>query len=81
MDVLIRDLPAEVHAELARRAATADMSLRAYLGQVLADHVALPSMSEWLERVRALGPANDHGPTGPELVRASRAEDDELVGR
>jgi plasmid stability protein len=81
MDVLIRDLPDEVHAELARRAAEADMSLRAYLRQVLSDHVAVPSMGEWLRQVRALGPANTGGPTGPELVAATRAEDDQLVGR
>ncbi len=81
MDVLIRDLPNEVHAELARRAAVADKSLRAYLLEVLSDHVAVPSMDEWLQRVRKLGPANLGGPTGPDLVAASRAEDDELVGR
>jgi hypothetical protein len=81
MDVLIRDLPDEVHAELARRAAASDMSLRAYLGEVLSDHVAVPSMGEWLQHVRDLGPAHAGGQTGPELVRAARAEDDELVGR
>ena len=81
MDVLIRGLPDEVHAELARRAAANDMSLRAYLREVLSDHVALPSMGEWLQRVRDLGPAHAGGPTGPELVASARAEDDELVGR
>ncbi len=81
MDVLIRELPDDVHAELARRAAACDMSLRAYLRQLLSDHVALPSMGEWLQRVRDLGPAHVGGPTGPELVAAARAEDDELVGR
>lgn len=81
MDVLIRDLPNQVHAELTRRAAGADKSLRAYLREVLSDHVAVPSMDEWLQRVRTLGPANLGGPTGPDLVVASRAEDDELVGR
>ncbi len=80
MDVLIRGLPDEVHAELALRAADADMSLRAYLGEVLCKHVAVPSMSEWLQRVRALGPAHTGGLTGPELVAASRGADDDLVG-
>lgn len=79
--MLIRDLPAELHAELARRAAASDMSLRAYLREVLSDHVAVPSMDEWLQRVRDLGPAHTSGPTGPELVAAARAEGDELVGR
>lgn len=81
MDVLIRDLPGEVHAELARRAAARDMSLRAYLREVLSDHVAVPSMGEWLEQVRDLGPAHAGGATGPELVAAARDEDDGLTGR
>lgn len=80
MDVLIRELPDDVHAELARRAAESDMSLRAYLCEVLSDHVAVPSMSEWLRRARDLGAAHADGPTGPELVAAARAEDDELIG-
>ncbi|MGH3503988.1 MAG: FitA-like ribbon-helix-helix domain-containing protein [Nocardioidaceae bacterium] len=81
MDVLIRDLPDEVHAELARRAAASDMSLRAYLRAVLSDHVAVPSMGEWLQHVRDLGPAQIGGPTGPDLVAGARAEDDALVDR
>ena len=81
MDVLIRDLPDEVHAELARRAAASDMSLRAYLREVLSDHVAVPSMGEWLQRVRDLGPVAASDASGPELVAAARAQDDELVGR
>lgn len=81
VDVLIRDLPNEVHAELGRRATASDMSLRAYLRMVLSDHVAVPSMGEWLDRVRELGPAHAGGPTGPDLVAAVRADEDEIVGR
>lgn len=81
MDMLIRDLPDEVHGELVKRAAAEDMSLRAYVRGVLSEHVALPSMEEWLQRVHALGPAHDDGPGGAEAVAAGRAEDDELVGR
>ena len=81
MDVLIRDVPEEVHAELVRRAAASDMSLRAYLREVLSDHVAVPSMAEWLERVRELGAVHAGSPSGPELVAAARDEDDRLVGR
>jgi hypothetical protein len=78
---LIRDLPDDVHAQLARRAAARDMSLRAYLREVLSDHVAMPSMGEWLQRVRDLGPAHAGGPTGPQLLAAARAEDDDRVGQ
>lgn len=81
MDVLIRDLPVEVHAELVRRAAAEDKSLRAYLREVLTQHVAAPSMDQWLEQVRQLGPTHVGAPSGADLVDASRAEDDELVGR
>jgi hypothetical protein len=65
---------------LARRAAARDMCLRVYLREVLSDRVAVPTLSEWLQRVRDLGPADAGGPTRPELVAAARAEDDELVG-
>jgi len=81
MDVLIRDLPGKVHADLARRAAARNMSLQAYLHELLSDHVAVPSMGEWLQQVRDLGPAHAGRPTGPELVAAARAEEDELNGR
>ncbi len=80
MDVLIRDLPVEVHAELTRRAAAEDKSLRAYLREVLAEHVAAPSMDQWLEHVRELGPNHVGAPSGADLVAAARAEDDELIG-
>jgi hypothetical protein len=81
VDVLIRDLPDGVHAELARRAAERDMSLRAYLRELLSEHVAVPSMHEWLQRVRGLGPVEAGGATGADVVAAARAEDDQLVGR
>lgn len=81
MDVLIRDLPVEVHAELTRRAAAEDRSLRSYLREVLTQHVAAPSMDQWLEHVRDLGPNHIGAPSGSDLVAAARAEDDELTGR
>lgn len=59
----------------------ADKSLRAYLRQVLADHVAAPPMAEWLQRVQTLGPAHFGAPTGPDVIAAARAEDDGLIGR
>lgn len=81
MDVLLRDLPEEVHAELARRARARHVSLRAYLTEVLSAHVAAPDMDAWLVQVRALGPAFSAGPGGAELVERARGEDDELTGR
>ncbi len=81
MDVLIRDLPDAVHSELAHRAAAKDMSLRAYLHDVLSEHVAVPSMHDWLERVSALDPVGADICSGADVVAAARNEDDELVGR
>jgi plasmid stability protein len=82
MDVLVRDLPVEVHAELTRRAAAEDKSLRAYLREVLTEHVAAPSMDQWLAHLRELGPNHVGAPSGADLVvAAARTEDDGLVGR
>ena len=81
MDVLIRDLPPQVHAELTRRAAAADKSLRAYLREVLTEHVATPSMGQWLEHLRELEPIHGVAQSGTALVAATRDEDDLLIGR
>lgn len=81
MDVLVRDLPDDVHAELSRRAAEHNMSLRAYVADLLAAHVAVPSVHEWLERVRGLGPAFDDEQRGADLVAEARRDDDALIGR
>jgi plasmid stability protein len=81
MDVLIRDLPDDVHAELTRRAAARDMSLRAYLREVLSDHVAVLSMEEWLRRVDELGSVEAGELSGAALVAAARADDDESLDR
>lgn len=57
------------------------MSLRAYLTDVLATHVAVPTMQEWLERIRALGPAFDDEQHGADLVAETRRHDDALIDR
>jgi hypothetical protein len=80
VDVLIRDVPDDVHAELARRAAARDMSLRAYLRELLTEHVTVPSTDEWLQRVRALGPAAPGGPSGAGLVAGARDHDHVVLG-
>lgn len=77
---MIKDLPAEVHAELARRAAAENKSLRAYLREVLTEHVAVPSIDQWLRHLRELGPTQVGGHTGTELVAAAPGADDELIG-
>lgn len=75
MDVLIRNLPDDVHTALVRRAEASDMSLRAYLVQVLTDHVRRPTMHEWVERVRARAPVPSDL-RGADWVRRAREDDD-----
>jgi hypothetical protein len=72
--MLIRNLPDDVHAELVRRAEARDMSLRAYVVEVLTEHAGQLSMKEWIERVRALPPIKSEL-TGADWVRLGREED------
>lgn len=72
--MLIRNLPGDVHAELVRRAESRDMSLRAYVVEVLSEHVGRPSAHEWAERVRAR-PRATAKLTGADWVRLGREDD------
>ena len=74
MDILIRDLPEDVHAQLVRRASAQKKSLRAYVVDVLSDHVNTLSVEEWLEEVQGLPPARQTGKTGADFVGEARAE-------
>jgi plasmid stability protein len=75
MDMLIRNLPDDVHAALMRRAEARDMSLRAYVVEVLSEHVGRPTMQQWLARVRALPPIQSEL-TGADWVRLGLEDDD-----
>lgn len=81
MDILIRGLPDDVHAQLVRRASSQNKSLRAYVVDVLAAHVDTLSVEEWLETVRSLPPARRAGKTGADFVDDSRAEVQESLAR
>ncbi len=50
-NVLVRDLPAEVHAELQRRAARQGRSLQQFLVDELARIAARPDTDELLDRI------------------------------
>ena len=50
-NVLVRDVPAEVHARLQRRADAAGQSLQQYLAAELARLALTPTMDEILARV------------------------------
>jgi hypothetical protein len=72
--MLIRNLPSDVHAALVERAEARDMSLRAYVVEVLSEHVGRLTMQQWLEEVRALPPVQSDL-TGADWVRLGREED------
>jgi plasmid stability protein len=74
VDLLIRGLPDEVHAELIARAAARDQSLRAYLVDVLSQHVSTLSVDEWLARVAALPAARPSGRSGADWVAEVRGD-------
>ena len=74
----VREVPDDVHAELARRAARAGMSLRQYTIDVLAGHCASPTVNEWLDRI-AQRRAHRLSESAVEAVRRSRDEDDRRI--
>jgi plasmid stability protein len=74
VDMLIRNLPDDVHAALVRRAEARDMSLRAYVVEVLSEHVGRITMHEWVERVRSR-PAVESELSGADWVRLGREDD------
>ena len=53
VQITIRGVPEGVRDELAARAASSRLSMQAYLRQELERIVARPSVSRWLEDVRA----------------------------
>jgi plasmid stability protein len=50
-NVLVRDLPDEVHARLLRRAAAAGQSLQQYLATELTRLASMPTMDDVLARI------------------------------
>ena len=71
-DLLIRDLPADTHAELKRRAEQAGMSLQSYVTQMLARSTSTPTLADWLEGLEDLPRHADV--SGAEAVRDARDE-------
>jgi len=53
MNILIRDVPPDVHAELQKRAERAGRSLQQYLIAELEHLVEFPTMDEMLDRIES----------------------------
>ena len=76
----IRDVPESVHEELQRRAAASGMTLRQYTVKLLEDHVATPTMDEWMERIarrraRWLAEGREVEVDAADVVRRARLDD------
>ena len=71
----LRDVPADVHDELRRRAEANGMSLRQYTIHVLSTHCRMPAVDQWLDLL-AMKRVRELGTSGAAAVQASRAEDD-----
>lgn len=67
----IKDLPADLHGELRRRAEQAGTSVRGYVIELIRRDQALPSSREWLERLERLEPVEPGLPVA-EILRAGR---------
>jgi plasmid stability protein len=68
--VQIRNMPDVMHRTLKARAAAAGMSLSDYLIQELRKSAEVPTIQEWLARVRARPPVEEF--SSEEAVRAER---------
>lgn len=66
----IRDVPAEVAAELKDRAARSGTSLSAYVNRELARIAATPSNADLVRSLRQLSPST--GPSRAEIMEALR---------
>jgi antitoxin FitA len=78
--VQIRNVPPDVHRKLKARAAKAGMSLSEYLLAEVVEVAALPTLDEWVERVRKQPPMHFKG-KGADLIRAEREERDRHLTR
>jgi antitoxin FitA len=61
-NVLIRDLPADIHASLQRRAEAAGQSLQQYLTNELSRVAQAPTLTDVLERIAERSGGRELGP-------------------
>ena len=76
----IKNVPDDMHAELRRRAAQADLSLRDYVLRLLRRHLSLPSAIDWVAELRTLTPVTS-GKSSADLVKQARRERDREIDR
>jgi antitoxin FitA len=69
--IQIRNVPEDVHRKLKAKASELGMSLSDYLLSEITPLADLPTIEQWLERVRALPPI-EGGPSSADLIRELR---------
>ena len=71
--ILIRDVPDDVRARLAARAAAKGQSMQEFLKSALVEMVAKPDIETWVEEVRRhRAEAEGPGPTAEQIVEDLR---------
>jgi hypothetical protein len=78
--IQIRNVPPDVHRTMKVRARRAGMSLQEYLLSELSESAAMPTIEEWLERVRKHPPVK-LTQIAAEMIRAEREERDQRWDR
>jgi plasmid stability protein len=74
VNLQIRDVPDDIHAELRRRARASGRSLREYVLELLRADQALPTREEWLARVHGLDRI-EVGISPAEIIRERRGSE------
>jgi len=69
--IQVRNVPEEIHRELKARAARAGMSLSDYILKELEKTLEVPTLEEWLARLRSRAPVEPSEPIA-EAVHAER---------
>lgn len=72
-NILIRDLPAETHRELTRRAQASGQSVQQYLVAELNRLVSVPTLDEMLERIASRSGGSVGFDTAVEDIDAERS--------
>ena len=78
MNLNVRSVPEQVHAELLSRAERSGMSLRGYVIRVLEEHCATPTVDEWLDGLPIPGPVGS-SLSNLNALTQSREDDDRAV--
>lgn len=72
--IQVKNVPADLHEALRRRAAREGMNLQDYLLRLIRRDLALPSQAEWLDELRAQPSAVADLSDAAEVLRSARRD-------